>query len=142
MRNSMAMTMRRAGVLAGAAGVMLQAGLLPAQEPLYEKQPTLQQTMLATRARLQQWQAAQKDARGAIKVGTWQRVKLGGKETFDPAAVTLRVKEGELKASRWLKCASDAAGNATLPNNSTDSYLFTTITAAKPVALTIELSRQ
>ena len=86
MRNSMAMTMRRAGVLAGAAGVMLQAGLLPAQEPLYEKQPTLQQTMLATRARLQQWQAAQKDARGAIKVGTWQRVKLGGKETFDPAA--------------------------------------------------------
>ena len=141
MRSSMAMTMRRAGVLAGAAGVMLLAGLLAAQEPLYEKQPTLQQTMLATRARFQQWQAAQKDARGAIKVGTWHRVKLGGKETFDPAAVTLRVKEGELKASRWLKCASDAAGNATLPNNSTDSYLFTTITATKPVTLTIELSR-
>ena len=36
--------------------------LLLAQEPLYEKQPTLQQTMLATRARLQQWQAAQEDA--------------------------------------------------------------------------------
>ena len=135
------MTMRRAGVLAGAAGVMLQAGLLPAQEPLYEKQPTLQQTMLATRARFQQWQAAQTDARGAVKVGTWQRVKLGGQETLDPAAVTSRGLDPKQAKPRWTKCASDAAGNPTLAGNSTDDYIFTTMTATKPVALTIELSR-
>ena len=42
--------------------MMLTTWLLCAQEPLYEKHPSLQQTLLATRARLQQWQASQEDA--------------------------------------------------------------------------------
>jgi Hydrazine synthase alpha subunit middle domain len=141
MRNSMAMTIRLAAALAGAAGMLLQAALLPAQEPLYEKQPTLQQTMLVTRARLQQWQAAQKDARGAVKVSAWQRVKLGGNETLDPVAATSRGLDSQQTRFHWTKCASDAAGNVVLASNSTDNYLCTTITATKPVMLTLELSR-
>lgn len=62
MRSSMAKTVRRAGILTGAVDVMLTAGLLHAQEPLYEKQPALHQAMLGTRARLQQRQSARQDA--------------------------------------------------------------------------------
>jgi hypothetical protein len=56
MRNSIAaMTWR---VLAGSLAVVLTAGAAWGQVKFYEKQPSLQQTMLATRVRLQQWQAA------------------------------------------------------------------------------------
>jgi hypothetical protein len=139
------------------------AGPLWARAELYDKHPTLQQTMLATRARFQQWQAAQEDARRAVRIGGWHRLKLGEKEKFDPVAVTqgrgadnpvcpvfelaaprqtgLSASRPITPASRWTKCASDASGNPTLANKPTEDYLFTTITATKPVALTIELSR-
>ncbi|MFA6563031.1 MAG: hypothetical protein WCV00_14060 [Verrucomicrobiia bacterium] len=58
----MAKTVRRAEILTGAVDVLLTAGLLRAQEPLFEKQPSLHQTMLGTRARLQQRQSARQDA--------------------------------------------------------------------------------
>ncbi|MBI5395466.1 MAG: hypothetical protein HZA91_09250 [Verrucomicrobia bacterium] len=134
MRASDVVMVQRAGVLVGALGMVLTAGLPSAQGQLYEKQPSLQQTMLATRARLQQWQASQEDARRAIKVGGWQRLKLGDKEKFDP---TLPSAPG----LRWTKCASDSAGNPNLGSKPSDDYVSTTITAAKPLTLTLELSR-
>ncbi len=141
MQHSTVIRLWRAGMLAGAAGVMLQVGPLSAQEPLCEKQPTLQQTMLATRLRLQSWQAAQKDARDAIQIGIWQRIKPGDRETLDPAAMTSRGPDSKHDSPRWTKCATDAVGNPKLAANSTDNHLFATITATKPVALTLELSR-
>jgi len=87
--------------------IALSVAALPllAQVEFYEKRPTLQQTLLATRARFQQWQAAQEDARRAVKVGGWQRLKLGAQEKLDP---TLPFAPG----LRWTKCASAARASA------------------------------
>jgi hypothetical protein len=134
------MTIRGGRVWAGAIGLALTAGWLPAQEPLYDRQPSLQQTLLATRARLQQWQWAQQDAQRAIAVATWHGLKLDHQEKLDPVAATQGGIELNQGGPRWTKCATDPSGNPALDPQPGD-YLFATLTATKPVALTLELSR-
>lgn len=114
------------------------------QVELYAKEDSLQQTLLETRARLQRWQAAQRDARQAIRVGAWQQATLAAEPNFDGIAVTrpdaAADSQGQLGNLRWAKCPADASGNPNL-GGSTADYLCTTVTVDKPVTLTIELSR-
>ena len=118
-------------LLASIAAVSLAAPL-PAQVKLYEKKATLQATMLAARARLTEWQQSQAAARQAVKIGGWQRAKLGPGE---------KLTAGFPSASpRWITCPSDRSGNVLLPREPGD-LLTTTLTAAKPVTLTIEIGR-
>jgi hypothetical protein len=79
--------------------------------------------MLATRAQLVAWQAAQREARQAVKMGPWRRAAR------PDAAV-----------STTVACRTDAAGNPQLAR-AASGYLLTTITAQRPVVLTLELSR-
>ena len=93
-------------LLASIAAVSLAAPL-PAQVKLYEKKATLQATMLAARARLTEWQQSQAAARQAVKIGGWQRAKLGPGE---------KLTAGFPSASpRWITCPSDRSGNVLLP---------------------------
>jgi hypothetical protein len=102
---------------------VLAAGHAADAEPLYVKQATLQATMLATRAQLAGWAAAQREARQAITIGPWRRT---AQRDAAPAA--------------GKACAADASGNPQLDRAATGS-LRTTITAQRPVVLTLELSR-
>ncbi len=110
---------------------------------LYAKHDTLQQTMLSTRDRLRSWQGSQDQAREAIKIGNWYSTQLGAPESPDAAAITPGeidhndVNQGK---SRWKRCPADQAGNPSPPGSRAD-WLFTTITASRPVTLTLELSR-
>jgi hypothetical protein len=120
-------------------------GLPPAQAELYAKKPSLQQTMLAARAGLQQWQARQQDAREAVQVAAWHATRLGNGQKIDRLEISQKgipaAGAGETGGPVWAKCAHDAAGTPGLAGLSAD-YLLATITATKPVTLTIELSRR
>jgi hypothetical protein len=113
-----------------------------AEGDLYVKRPTLQETLLATRARLDTWQAGQAEARRVLRIGTWHRTTLGT-EKFDPAAVARdgigSGAQGQPGSPRWAPCPADAAGNPNL--GSAADFLFVTIAAEKPAVLTLELSR-
>ena len=117
----------------------------PAGSPiaLYVKGDSLQQTMLQTRGRLDQWQAARREARKAVKIITWYSTVLGDNETFDPVAVTRKaidLKAPSQAGPHWKPCPADPSGNPSLTSAKMD-YLGTTITATAPVTLTLELSR-
>jgi len=110
---------------------------------LYVKGDSLQQTMLQTRGRLDQWQAARREARKAVKIITWYSTVLGDNETFDPVAVTRKaidLKAPSQAGPHWKPCPADPSGNPSLTSAKMD-YLGTTITATAPVTLTLELSR-
>jgi len=114
------------------------------QVELYAKKDSLQQTLPETRARLQRWQAVQRDARQAIRVGEWQQATLAAAQTFDGSAATrpdaAADPQGQRGGLRWDRCRADASRNPNL-GGSTADYLRTAITAGRPVTLTIELSR-
>lgn len=106
----------------------LLAGRAAADGRLYVRQPTLAETMLATRARLEGWQTAQQQALRAVKIGGWSQCA----EKIDPATCQ--------PDKRWRRLAADAAGSPRIPR-STSGYLAATLTAAAPTRITIELSR-
>lgn len=125
-------------------GLALLGGPLPAQGELYVKQDTLQKTMLATRDRLQQWETGQKNALRDIKIGPWFRAVTRNGEKLDPLAVSgtgLNLGTGKNPGGpSWSPCPADNGGNPAIDPARTD-YLYTTLTAAGPTRLTIELSR-
>lgn len=115
--------------------LLVMPGASAEQGALYDRQASLAETMRATRERTRAWQAAQEEARRAVKVEGWQQLKLGAGETLDPA--------GPLNpALRWTKCRTDEAGHPSLGSKPAADFIAVTITASKPVALTLELSRQ
>ncbi len=100
--------------------------------------------MLATRGRLQQWQAHQEEARRHVHV-TWQSAALGPGEKLDAEGFTKppagdRQPGNRSGVPRWSTCPADAAGNPAAGNAA--DYLLASATADKPVTLSIELSRQ
>lgn len=121
----------------------LAIGRAGAQEPLYVQRDTLAQTLLATQARLASWQAQQADARRGLQPGPWFAATVGG-EPLDAVALTQQGlptdAAGGQRRPRWTKRPADGAGNPNLANITAD-FLFTTITAERPVTLTLDLSR-
>jgi len=111
---------------------------------LYVRKDSLQQTVLATRARVEQWRTAQVDARRAVKVGPWYGAAPGAGEKLDGTAVTQKgidpVAPGQGGKTLWTKCPVDGSGSPVLGGSKSD-FLYATITAERPVALSIELSR-
>jgi hypothetical protein len=111
---------------------------------LYAKRRSLPETLLATRAALQQWSAEQASLRGAVQAAPWYGLRVGDKEHFDPSRAFPAGQGSEPPpvgpASRWLKCPVDGTGNPSLAGQPID-YLFTTITARHAGTLSIELSR-
>ena len=61
--------------------------LVAADKPpeFYEKCGSLQQTMLTTRARLQQWQAEQRESQRAVQAGPWYGATAGNDVPWDPS---------------------------------------------------------
>ena len=122
------------------------------QLEFYEKCSSLQQTMLATRTRVQQWQAAQEEARRAVQVGPWYSAVLGSGEQLDALDVS---RQGASAAANpatggpqwnrfepsWNPWATDGFAGIFSVEPLPADYLATTIHADQPVTLTFELSR-
>lgn len=111
------------GIVGALLAVVLVAGAAKGADPLYVKKASLPETMLATRTQLVAWQADQCQARQAVKIGPWRRAAK-------PDAAT----------SATVACRANAAGDPQL-DRAASGYLLTTITAQRPVVLTLELSR-
>ena len=136
------MTSRILGLLVFGMGSILLSGQAvastpDAHEPLYAASGSLQQTLLATRARLHQWQQTCEEARRSVKIGSWYGLALKGNTRLDALAVS---RDGLPAGLSWTPQPSDGSGNPLLNAPGLD-YLFTTLTADKPVLLTLELSR-
>ena len=126
------------GLLAAVAMLSaLAAAPAAAQVELYVRKPSLPQTMLATRSQLEGWQAVENDARQAVRVGPWYCIDPGEGGKFDAAGAA---RAGIAGDPRWTKCAAAGAVAPKLPT-APAGYLFTTIRAARPLALSVELSR-
>jgi hypothetical protein len=124
-------------------GLSLAAGAAVGQVELYEKHDLLQQTMLATRARLTAWQASQCDARGAVRVGQWRSTVIGSGQPLDPERITqdgIEKAAGKQHQPAWRECPTDGSRQPILAAGSAD-FLYATLVADRPVAITIELSR-
>ncbi|MCR4413826.1 MAG: hypothetical protein NUV77_15510, partial [Thermoguttaceae bacterium] len=136
--------LRRLGAIVVAAMLLaLPSRASAAEDQLYARRPSLQETLLATRAELDRWQAGQTDARRSLRIGTWHRAALGS-EAFDPVAVTrdgiAPGAQGKPGSPPWTACPADSQGNPNLSGAGAD-YLYVTIVAERPTALTLELSR-
>ena len=122
----------------------LSAGTALGQVGLYVKKDSLQQTMGATRARLQNWEAGQRDARRAVHVERWQAATLESGEKLDGALVTQRgigtAATDKQSQPTWRECPTDGSKQPILGAPPAD-FLYATLSADKPVALSIELSR-
>ncbi len=127
---------------------------LAAAEPLefYAKCGTLQQTMLATRARVQRWQAAQEMALRAVQVGPWHGAVVGSGEQLDALEMSRRgvtaATTPQTGGPQWNPVTSNGnhwASDSLAAIFSVDplpaDYVATTIHADRPVTLTFELSR-
>jgi hypothetical protein len=122
----------------------LTAGPTLGEVELYAKKDSLQQTMLATRARLQQWRTAQLDARQAVKADPWRGITLGGvkldgvelsKNVAPPASVT------KSALPSWNPWSGDGSGGIFSVETLPGDFLVTTVRAERPLTLTLELSR-
>ena len=123
---------------------LLWAGAALGQVELYAKHDSLQQTMAATRARFQAWQASQREARGAVHVGQWRSARIESGQRLDAERITRdgieRDAPGKPSQATWKDCPTDSAKQPILGPRPPD-FLYATLSADKPVALTIELSR-
>jgi hypothetical protein len=126
-----------ATILAIAALLALIATPAAAQVELYVRQASLSQTMLAVRAQLERWLAAESDAGRTIRIGPWYCTTPGAGRKFDAAAIS---SAGIAADPRWTKCAAAGAFAPKLAITAT-GYVFTTIHAAGRVALSVEVSR-
>jgi hypothetical protein len=126
------------------------------QAPLYVKKDTLAETLLAARARLNEWRAAQREARGHVKPEAWYSLTPAPDQKIDELAVTRSAKgtgticvkhpsggcaaNGASPQPVWSKCPVNGSQNAVF-GRPTPDYLLAVIMADKPVALTITMSR-
>ena len=125
-------------------GLSLAAEAACGQAELYTKHDSLQQTMAATRARFQAWQASQRDAWSAVHVGGWHSAAIESGQRLDGERIT---QDGIEKGApskppqpAWRACPADDSKQPILATPPPD-FLYATIIADKPVELTIELSR-
>jgi len=115
--------------------------------PLYVNQDDLAATMSATRARYVEWLAEQRPVRSAVTLGPWHVTEPLGVQSADQAAfpdqsVDLDAKTAEGKPL-WSPRAGWKDGTiVSLPPSSggpVATYLFRTVTAPKPITLTVGL---
>ena len=115
--------------------------------PLYVEKESLAATMSATRARYVAWLAEQKPARAAVTLGPWHAagpldVASADRAAFLEQGVDLAAKTAEGKPL-WTPRAGWKDGTiVSLPAPSGGpvvTYLFRTVTAAKPTTLTVGL---
>ena len=76
--------------LVAAMALVLTATPAWAQVELYVKRSSLEQTLLDTRARLDQSRAAQEEARRSVTIGPWYWATVDDGARLDPAAVSRR----------------------------------------------------
>jgi hypothetical protein len=130
--------------LAIIGSLSLSAETALGQVDLYAKKDSLQQTMTATRARLESWQANQRDARHAVHVERWRSTTLGSGQRLDGHRITQRGIEPNAPNNEsqlsWKDCPADGSKQPILGAPAAD-FLYATLRADKPVELTIELSR-
>ena len=118
----------------------------------YEKTSSLQQTMLITRTRVQQWQAAQEQTKRAVQVGPWHSAVLGGGAQLDaldvsrqgvpaPSSPATSGVQWTAFAPSWNPWATGEFSGIFSVEPLPADYLATTIHADQPVTLTFELSR-
>ncbi|MBM4093513.1 MAG: hypothetical protein FJ276_29505, partial [Planctomycetes bacterium] len=122
------------------------------QLEFFEKGPSLQQTMLAARGRVQDWNVAQESARRSVKIGPWYGRVLGAGEQLDALDASRQAApdaaasaSAELSWSRfepsWNPWATDSLAGIFSVEPLPADFLATTIDADQPVTLTFELSR-
>jgi hypothetical protein len=124
--------------------LLLPAGAALGQVELYAKKDSLQQTMAATRTQLKNWEAGQREARHAVHVERWRLATLGNGEKLDGKLVTQRGIETDAASKQptptWWDCPADGLKQPIVRTPAPD-FLYATLSADKPVELTIELSR-
>ena len=114
---------------------------------IYVKQETLQGTMLATRARHAEWLGRQRPARAAVILGPWHTIdrwhsdraqaKLSPGTAVDLAAKATDGKPLWTKRPTWNDGTVHSLAPGSLAARDVRAYLHRTITAAKPVVLTV-----
>ncbi len=127
------------GLILTAAGSS-PLGAQPAQ--LYVRQPTLQQTLLDTRARLQTFETNQQQGRSSVQIGPWYVTRQQPNEALTDllaAAAQVPPENNAAVDQRWTPLRRDNSDQPVLTSVSAD-FLITTITSTQPTTLTLELS--
>ncbi len=118
----------------------------------YEKCGSLQQTMLNTRARLQQWRAEQRELQRTVQAGPWYGATAGNDVPWDPSTTsrlgpqiastqTTSGPTWKSLAPSWNPWTTDPLPGIFSVEPLPADYLATTLHADQPVTLTFELSR-
>jgi hypothetical protein len=127
-----------------AVSLSLSAGAALGQGDLYVKRDSLPQTMAATRAQFKTWEAGQREARRAVHVERWRLATLGKGEKLEAERITQRGIEtdaaGKQPKLTWRAFPADGLKPPILGASPAD-FLYATLSADKPVEITIELSR-
>jgi hypothetical protein len=124
--------------------VLLAYQACPAQElpppALYAKRDTLQQTLLATRAALTNWQKEQAALRPALRWGAWHAAELAGQAAPPPVDLAAKGPGGAPLWSPRLDLRDDVV--VTLGGNAPAAkpeVFGRTVTAKAPATLTVGL---